>query len=325
MVENKIKRPKVSVIMPVYNTELYVREALTSILNQTLTDIEVIVVNDGSTDNSLAVINELAATDGRVQVYSQENQGQSVARNTALDRAIGWYIYFMDSDDLLESTALKECYEKCERENLNFVTFDADIFTENGEDFRDFNYLRCGDIPNRVYTGIEILEILLNKYSYRASPCLHFINASFLNRIGLSFYPGIIHEDELYMAQLYLQAERVGLIPKTIFKRRIRENSIMTREFSSHNILSYMTIVDELLFFTQQSSKTVKKIVDKLISYIINPAIYNSRLLPFKARMKILKKLIRKYLKYVNNKTLVTLIFPYTVKIKSICKNKWDR
>ena len=101
---------KVSVVIPVYNTEKYVREAVESIMNQTLRELEIIIINDGSTDNSLQVVEELAAADSRIQVYSQTNQGGSVARNAGIARAYGKYIYFMDSDDLLEKETIDLCY-----------------------------------------------------------------------------------------------------------------------------------------------------------------------------------------------------------------------
>lgn len=83
------KKIKVSVVIPVYNTEKYVREAVESIMNQTLRELEIIIINDGSTDNSLQVVEELAAADSRIQVYSQTNQGGSVARNAGIARAYG--------------------------------------------------------------------------------------------------------------------------------------------------------------------------------------------------------------------------------------------
>ena len=93
--------PKVSVIIPVYNTEKYVRQAVESIRQQTLKDIEIIIVNDGSTDGSMTILEELAAQDERIKLFSQENQGLSVTRNVGLSHSTGEYVYFMDSDDLL--------------------------------------------------------------------------------------------------------------------------------------------------------------------------------------------------------------------------------
>ena len=120
------KKIKVSVVIPVYNTEKYVREAVESIMNQTLRELEIIIINDGSTDNSLQVVEELAAADSRIQVYSQTNQGLSMARNAGITHAHGRYIYFMDSDDLLEKDAMELCYNKCEEKELDKIVMVGD-------------------------------------------------------------------------------------------------------------------------------------------------------------------------------------------------------
>ena len=154
------KEIKVSVVIPVYNTEKYVREAVESIMNQTLRELEIIIINDGSTDNSLQVAEELAAADSRIQVYSQTNRGLSMARNAGITHAHGRYIYFMDSDDLLEKDAMELCYSKCEEKELDFVFFDAQSFFE--EDIRNapaLNYQRTDKLEDKVYTGPEAINI----------------------------------------------------------------------------------------------------------------------------------------------------------------------
>ena len=105
-----MKPVKVSVIIPVYNTELYVRQTIQSILGQTLYDIEIITVNDGSTDNSLSILSELAKQDNRIKIFTHSNQGLSVSRNVGIEKASGEFIYFMDSDDLLDHDTLEICY-----------------------------------------------------------------------------------------------------------------------------------------------------------------------------------------------------------------------
>ena len=99
---------KISVIVPVYNCEDYLEESIRSILNQSFNDIEIICVDDGSTDDSLNILKELSKQDTRLKVYTQENQGASVARNNALEKASGDYIYFFDADDY----AVEDCLEK---------------------------------------------------------------------------------------------------------------------------------------------------------------------------------------------------------------------
>jgi len=112
--------PKVSVIIPVYNTEKYLHECLDSVIKQTLKEIEIICVNDGSTDGSLSILDEYAARDNRIIVITQENKGAGVARNTGLEIARGEYLYFLDSDDLLKLSMLKKLYKGA-------IKSDADI------------------------------------------------------------------------------------------------------------------------------------------------------------------------------------------------------
>jgi glycosyltransferase involved in cell wall biosynthesis len=99
--------PKVSIIIPVYNTEAYLERALTSVLSQTYRDFEAICVNDGSTDNSLAILESYAQKDSRIKIISQDNQGLSMARNNGLKEAQGEYVYFFDSDDALHPQMLE--------------------------------------------------------------------------------------------------------------------------------------------------------------------------------------------------------------------------
>ena len=128
---------KVSVILPVYNVARYLDDTFTSLLNQTLQEIEIIAVNDGSTDNSEEIIKKYAQEDQRIKYFSQKNQGQSVARNLALQHATGEYIYMMDSDDVLANLdALRVCYEYAEQNtNADFIFFDGEIFTGKNVSF----------------------------------------------------------------------------------------------------------------------------------------------------------------------------------------------
>lgn len=120
---------KVSVILPVYNVAPYLDETFASLLSQTLQEIEIIAVNDGSKDNSEDIIKKYAQQDARISYFSQKNQGQSAARNLALQHAKGEYIYMMDSDDVLANPdALRICYEYAEQNKADFIFFDGDIF-----------------------------------------------------------------------------------------------------------------------------------------------------------------------------------------------------
>ena len=155
-----MKPVKVSVIIPVYNTELYVRQTIQSILGQTLYDIEIITVNDGSTDNSLSILSELAKQDNRIKIFTHSNQGLSVSRNVGIEKASGEFIYFMDSDDLLDHDTLEICYQKCTSEQLDFVFFDAESFCEVKSTFRkDVSGAMLFSQPIRAPRSIVLTDV----------------------------------------------------------------------------------------------------------------------------------------------------------------------
>ena len=314
---------KVSVIIPVYNTGAYVEEAVRSIMNQTLREIEIIVIDDGSTDNSLSVIEKLAREDNRIQYLSQVNQGQSVARNVGIEKAAGAYVYIMDSDDFLEDNALLLCYEKAKQGKLDFVVFNAVILNEENDFGISLDYKQPFLDEKQVYSGQSMLSQMLDQQSYRCSPCIHFIRYRFLESTHLRFYPGIIHEDELFTALLYMQSQRAGYIPRPFFKRRFRADSVMTSTYSLRNVNSYLIVAEQLLLFANKADKHARGLIDELLSYILNPNIYRANALSFRERGSIFLKCLRNgFVRYISLKTLFVLLFPWTIKIKGFIRNK---
>lgn len=314
-----MNKPKVSVIIPVYNTELFVEEAIKSVLNQTLTDIEVIVVNDGSTDNSLKVIERLANTDSRIKKITQENQGQSVARNLGLNIAKGEYIYFMDSDDMISQNTLEICYTKCTSEDLDFVFFDAESFS-NGDITLSISYNRRGKTDTQIDTGIQKINELIGTRGYSASVCLLFIKHNYITSLSLNFFPGIMHEDQLFTAKLYTQAQRVAYIPEALFHRRFRPDSIMTKQYTIFNVKNYFIVVDELIKFASGQNENIKKTINKTIRFFFDPAIYMANIFRWHERFSIAKICFLRYRKYISVKSWLVLIFPWLIKLKSYIK-----
>lgn len=302
-----METPKVSVVIPVYNTQDFVRQTLESIAGQTLREIEIVVVDDGSTDDSLPIVRGMAEADSRIRVFSQANQGQSVARNTGLEQSKGKYVYFMDSDDLLEAPALECCYRKCEENALDLVLFDADIFGDPGC-FDPIYYHRTAGLEDKVYTGEELLERLMERYALRASVCLNFIRREYLSRTGLKFYPGIVHEDELFTFLCYVRAERAGIIPQVFFKRRFRGNSTMTARISRRNIRGYFTVADELRIFARKETGRKKQIVNTFLRRMINPAVGKAYELPLGQRISVAWQAVRRYPRYIRPRTLAVLL-----------------
>ena len=121
---------KVSVIIAAYNSAEFVVETLESVLNQTLEDFEIIIVNDGSTDNTLEILNDYASNYDKITVIDQENSGPAMARNRGLDIAKGDFIFFFDADDILELDALEEMYNAAVKRNADLVIAKYDIFNQ---------------------------------------------------------------------------------------------------------------------------------------------------------------------------------------------------
>ena len=303
---------KVSVIVPVYNVERYLRKSILSIINQTLKEIEIILIDDGSTDSSLSIMKELGKEDARIKIFSQPNHGQSVARNIGLVNAIGEYIYFFDSDDILEEKTLEECYNKCKSQQLDFLFFDADVFSNENISLGTTTYNRTSKFIDQVYNGLDLLRKQMASDSYSASVCLTFISKKYLDSINLFFYPRIIHEDELFALILYLKAKRIGLINKIYFHRRVRPNSTMTTTFGSKNVIGYLTVCRELRNYLvlHDITSLEKRIIKCRISILISSILYRLSSLPL-SEQKTFNKIIKKeFYTFFNPRMIITLYFP---------------
>lgn len=270
--------PKVSVIIPIYNTDAYLSEALDSICNQTLKELEIILINDGSTDKSQNIIEEYAVRDSRIQWHIQPNQGQGVARNHGLQYATGEYIYFMDSDDILDTTALQQCYDACEHKDLDFVFFDAETIMEASAYLPDYN--RKNKISDKIWKGTKLLEYELQQYIFSASCWLCFTRHSFIQKYFTGFPAGIIHEDHIFVIQIHLNAQRVAYINQTFFKRRVRSNSTMTNKFSMRNIEGYSVVCSKMLLLRQQHPEWTS-IIDKYLWQTLNAIVWNAHRMTF--------------------------------------------
>ncbi len=291
-----VARPKVSVVMPVYNTAPYLEEALGSIAAQTLREIEILAVDDGSTDGSPGILERMAARDGRIRVFTQANAGSSVARNTALDRARGEFIYFMDSDDRLDADALECCYAKCVSDELDLLFFDADSFSESPELDLKENHIRAGRLEDRTRTGMETLRNLLAVRGYSVAIWTHFTRRSYLERIGLRFYPGILHQDELFTPLLYIPAGRVGRIERTFFHRRYRPGSVMTSAFSWRDANDCLVVLEQMQACRRHAGGgEERRMMHCLMARMLKGTVRRARVLPHAGRMRLLRIVLRRY------------------------------
>ena len=215
--------PKVSVIVPVYNVEEYLRQALDSVVNQTLEDLEIICVDDCSTDNSLDILKEYASKDSRFKIYQQkENQGQGVARNIALDMATGEYIMFLDPDDWLDIHACEIAYNKIKKNNNDIVFFNFNYYKETPNtiiikksqhlkflyDYLDNDDIKLYEIEGLTFTSAAIWCQIYNR--------------KFLKDNNTKFSETRTCEDNPFYFTAICNAKSISVIMKEIYYYRMR-------------------------------------------------------------------------------------------------------
>jgi len=224
--------PKVSIIIPVYNSAKYLVKSLESAINQTLKDIEIICINDESGDSSLQILMEYWAKDDRITIIDMPHGGLSSARNVALNIANGEYILFLDDDDRIELNAAEELFLTAKKSNIDIIIFNREYDYENEEIRQKFNRNSVNTDPTYCYTistGPQIYD--LNR---RKGPCYdtvwtNFYKLDFLNKHYIRFIPGIKHEDMPFAFKAMLSAERATRVPNKYYKYFIRSDSLSTK------------------------------------------------------------------------------------------------
>ena len=226
-------KPKVSVIIPCYNVENYLRQCLDSIVNQTLADIEVLCVDDGSTDATLKILESYADSDIRIKIFTQNRKGQGVARNKAIELATGEYLIFVDSDDWLELNALELLYNKIISENVEVVQF-------NYKNFNEFNNrIEMIDFAKHVRHkyGVDLCKEPYFNWQLFKEDCLFDLDVHVWNRIysldfikrhGIKFAPTTNGEDHLFWIGVLLNSEKICYIDEYLYNYRTRLNSSVT-------------------------------------------------------------------------------------------------
>lgn len=219
-----MSNPLISVIVPVFNAEKYIGRCIESILNQTISDIELILIDDGSPDNSGVICDEYALKDSRIKVFHQKNGGVCVARNTGLEHATGDYISFVDSDDYLESNALEILYN-------DIINYNADVscalMTSDGNCNK--NNLKKGTYE--VWCGNDALKnaLLDNRFTY--SSCAKMFKKDLINNIR--FEEGRkIHEDSFFVFCCFFEQPTVVVRNVGIYNYENNPNSASHAEFS---------------------------------------------------------------------------------------------
>ncbi|MCE7792675.1 glycosyltransferase [Salipaludibacillus sp. CUR1] len=205
-------RPKVSLIVAAYNIEQYIKRCINSLVNQTFKGIEIIVVNDGSTDNTLNEIQQMAQTDPRIKVINQTNKGVMKARETGLKKAIGEYVIFIDGDDWLAEEAIKILYKKAKQNNYDIVCYK--YFFSDGEEVRKSS---TKNIAYDKITGDEFLKMIMTS---KINPSLwsKLMKRKFISNNNVAFPNGIKKAQDLaFSCSIGLHSPHVCLIDEYLY------------------------------------------------------------------------------------------------------------
>ena len=250
----------VSVIIPCFNVQEYIDECLSSVCDQTLKELEIICVDDGSLDNTGNMLRQWHGRDKRVKVITQENRGVSAARNTGLKHASGEYVFFLDGDELLaDSRVLANAAAAMKENRLDLLRGSAEtrfVSEQLKEQYAGFeNRYLIHHVYPEVLSGPDAIVALRRNNEWAVPPALCMYRRSFLEEHGIRFKEGIIHEDGLFMLQVFLLADRVRIIKDSLYIRRLRPDSIMTGEVTHKNVLGYLTVLSEEIRFLEKYSE----------------------------------------------------------------------
>ncbi|MGM5693734.1 glycosyltransferase family 2 protein [Streptococcus suis] len=234
----------VSIIVPIYNVEKYLSKCIESILKQTYEDIEILLVNDGSTDNSEFICLEFANKDNRIRYFKKENGGLSDARNYGIDRAKGNYLVFVDSDDFLESEFVEQLFRAIVRENAMVAITGYDRVDAQG------HFLRTERLSTNksILAGRDICKKMLEAEGHRFVVVWNKLYKKELFDCH-RFENGKLHEDEYFTYRLLYDLEKVAIVQDCLYHYVERENSITTSNMTEHRFRCLIEFQNERMCF----------------------------------------------------------------------------
>ena len=238
---------EISVIIPVYNVENYLNQCLDSICNQTFRDIEIICVNDGSTDNSLDILNDYEKKDKRVKIISQTNRGLGASRNIGLNNSTGNYILFIDSDDYIELDTLEKLYN-------NAISNDSDIVLFKYQKVDEFNNILQRNLNFKIDDNFGNIDYNNFTFTYKDvknhvmnssfSACLKLYKKEFIDNIDLVFSDSLNFEDVPVHVKVMIEAKKISFVPESLYNYRYNPNSITNFTADTFDIFKIIDLTE---------------------------------------------------------------------------------
>ena len=266
---------KVSIIIPVFNTSKYLKQCLDSVINQTLREIEIICIDDGSTDNSLKILKEYQKNDKRIKILTQKHKKQGAARNYGISIACGEYIGFVDSDDWCELDMFEKLYEKAKETNSDITMCAITTFNNNNsnEFSKEDTYTNLDIFPkeffNRVFVPYETLDFLLN---ICVCPPNKIIKHKLINSNNLRFDEKTYYEDGAFFYASWLCAERISLIKHFGYYYRMFSDTSTCFSNDFNKLQNFQVLEDKKRILKKH--KVYKKLKKDFISYKRNSILY---------------------------------------------------
>lgn len=286
---------KVSVIIPVYNAEKYLKQCLNSICRQTLQEIEIICVDDGSTDNSLNILQEYANADTRIQVLTQKNQGAGAARNYGLRTARGLYLSFLDADDFFEPNMLEEAINAIELYSADFIVFESDQFHMDTNSYVKPSWVvRHKDIPPYMpFSYLSLTDNVFKTFVGWAWDKLY--RKSFIDRHNLWFQEQRTSNDLLFVFSALVLAKRIAVIDKILAHQRRggKESLSVTREKSWHCFYDALIALRKRL----KDENIYWKLEQDFINYALHFSLWNLRTLAEPTKQLLKEQLCKEWFK----------------------------
>lgn len=242
-----MKKEKITIIIPCYNVQEYLPKCLESVLNSTFKDIEIIAINDGSTDNTIDILNEYAKKDKRIKVYDQKNVGQAKTRNRGIDMANGEYLFFLDSDDYIDQELLEKLY--------NETLLGYEIVISGAKKIVDNNIIEIDTFIK--YTDDNKINYILNS----SGPAWKLIKKSIITENKLYFYEDHIYEDIAIVPVWGMYAQKISYVPDTYYYYLIHSGSTM-------NQVTYNQKLEDIFYSLDYLSSYFKDEYNHELEYI---------------------------------------------------------
>ena len=264
-----MSEPKISIIIPVYNVEKYLRECLDSCVNQTLEDIEIICVDDCSTDNSYKILEEYQQKDPRIRIFQQEeNKKQGAARNKGLEVATGEYVWFVDSDDYIDTKACQILYDTIKEFDVDMLCFSALKFIDEDKK-RKFIY------DKYYHQGVQINKIYHLKTNWKeikftnlnVTPWAYLTKRSALQ--NFKFREGVFFEDADFTPILFSSLNSFCYIPYTAYFYRVNQGSTMLSPISQKRLENQISAAESLDKFVRENKISKDHFLYKYLNTIV--------------------------------------------------------